>query len=108
VVNLSAFEVVFPERRARDEDGWTAEFRIPLSQLRFDAGPGERAWGFNVKRIVARSGEVSTWAPVENNSGSYVSRFGTLTGIRIERAPRRIEVFRTRYVLGDIDQTTCR
>jgi hypothetical protein len=89
----ASWDAVWDVAVARDEDGWTAEFRIPLSQLRFDAGPGERAWGFNVKRIVARSGEVSTWAPVENNSGSYVSRFGKLTGVRIERAPRRIEVF---------------
>jgi len=38
-----------------DEQGWTAEMRIPLSQLRFTRGDGDAmVWGINVGREIAR------------------------------------------------------
>src|SRR5215475_8488747 len=44
-----------------DAGGWTAEFRVPFSQLAFI--PDETVWGFNVYRYHARSGETSNWSP---------------------------------------------
>src|SRR5688572_4806693 len=74
-----------------DEHGWTAELRIPLAQLRYRiADP--RPWGFNVRRVIARHAEVSYWAPVPHNAGSYVSSFGELSGIQPERAPLGAEL----------------
>jgi len=66
-----------------DSTGWTAEFRIPLSQLRFGAAPegGERVWGFQVVRDVARRNERDAWSPWLPTDGALVSRFGDLTGI---------------------------
>src|SRR6476661_3797501 len=48
-----------------DSAGWTAEYRIPLSQLRYgSAAPGaERIWGFQVQRDIARRNERDTWSP---------------------------------------------
>ncbi|PYO79281.1 MAG: hypothetical protein DMD63_04730 [Gemmatimonadetes bacterium] len=48
-----------------DSLGWTAEYRIPFSQLRFGgAGKGaERIWGFQVMRDVARRNERDSWSP---------------------------------------------
>lgn len=86
-----SWDAVWDAAVARDHEGWTAEFRIPLSQLRFPTREGEQVWGFNVQRVVARSGEVSHWAPVERESGAYVSSFGRLAGVRLERGPRMIE-----------------
>ncbi|MCU0626409.1 MAG: carbohydrate binding family 9 domain-containing protein, partial [Gemmatimonadaceae bacterium] len=69
-------------------DGWIAEFRIPLSQLRYsrtqrtgagDLPPG--SWGFNISREVARDGEVSFWSPTPPDQPGIVSRFGTLAGL---------------------------
>jgi hypothetical protein len=69
-------------------DGWIAEFRIPLSQLRYsrtattgagDLPPG--SWGFNVSREVAREAEESFWRPTPPDQPGIVSRFGTLTGL---------------------------
>lgn len=75
-------------------DGWIAEFRIPLSQLRYsrtattgagDLPPG--SWGFNVSREVARDAEESFWRPTPPDQPGIVSRFGTLTGLeRLGRA----------------------
>src|SRR6185436_20849336 len=44
--------------------GWGAEYRIPLSQLRFDnAAPGaERKWGFQIMRDIARKNERASWS----------------------------------------------
>jgi hypothetical protein len=54
-----------------DSAGWTAEFRIPLSQLRYsarDLDAGGKVWGFNVKRVVARTREETFWAPTLPNT----------------------------------------
>ena len=66
-----------------DSLGWTAEFRIPLSQLRFNAATvnaGGR-WGVNFRRYIARRGEASFWAPISANGNAFVSLFGELEGL---------------------------
>ncbi len=77
-----------------DSAGWTAEFRIPLSQLRYSAADleGGKVWGFNVKREVARTREESFWAPLLPNVSGMVSRFGELRGLSGLPSPRRLEV----------------
>jgi hypothetical protein len=76
-----------------DSAGWTAEFRIPLSQLRFSgAGDGERVWGVNFAREVARRGEWSWWSPVLPSVSGIVSQSGELRGLRGLRSVRRLEV----------------
>ncbi len=75
----------------RDEDGWTAEFRIPYSQLRFGRH-GESSWGINFGREIARHQEMSTWAPLSQNDARIVSRSGIVEGIRDLEPPRRIEL----------------
>jgi hypothetical protein len=75
-----------------DSAGWTAEIRIPLSQLRFRAGADADAWGIQFERRIARRGEVSHWAPMPPDGAGLVSRFGMLAGLRGVRPPRRLEV----------------
>jgi hypothetical protein len=80
-----------------DSLGWVAEYRIPLSQLRFggDSTAG-RVWGFQVQRDIARRSERDTWAPWTPQDGGFVSRFGDLTGLQGVRVPERLEI--TPYV----------
>jgi hypothetical protein len=77
-----------------DKDGWTAEYRIPLSQLRFGSGvPGQdRIWGFQVMRDVARRNERDSWSPWTPQSPGFVSRFGDLGGLSNVPSPRRFEL----------------
>ncbi len=75
-----------------DSLGWTAEFRIPLSQLRFSARDGERVWGVNFAREIARRGEWSWWSPVRPTVGGKVSQAGELHGLDGVRPSRRLEV----------------
>ncbi len=77
-----------------DSGGWTAEFRIPLSQLRYDVQGtvgAVRPWGINFSREIARHGEESFWAPTPANAPGFVSRFGTLVGLDSLRPPARVE-----------------
>jgi hypothetical protein len=76
-----------------DSLGWVAEYRIPLSQLRFggDSAAG-RVWGFQVQRDIARRNERDTWAPWTPSDGGFVSRFGDLTGLQGIRIPERLEI----------------
>ena len=74
-----------------DDGGWTAEFRIPYSQLRFD-GAARQTWGINFARFIARHLERSLWAPISRGDGALVSRFGDLEGLRDLSPPKRLEV----------------
>ncbi len=85
-----------------DSLGWTAEFRIPLSQLRYDVNPGGGAargrWGINFTREIARLGELNVWAPTSPNAPGIVSRFGDLVGLDSLRGASRYELIP--YVRG--------
>ena len=90
-----AWDAVWDAAARRDSAGWTAELRIPLSQLRFStrsANAGGAVWGVEFVRDVARRGERSLWAPVPASSGTFVSLFGTLSGIPVTEARRRFEI----------------
>ncbi|HEU4882033.1 MAG TPA: DUF5916 domain-containing protein [Longimicrobium sp.] len=75
-----------------DSAGWTAEFRIPLSQLRFKPGAGEQTWGLQFGRDVARREEQSTWTLMAPDEPGFSSRFGVMTGLADLRSPRRLEL----------------
>ncbi|HEX9829635.1 MAG TPA: DUF5916 domain-containing protein [Bacteroidota bacterium] len=86
------WDAVWEASARRDAEGWTAEFRIPLSQLRFSDASDQLTWGINFQRSIARTGEDSHWSPVPGDNSTFVSRFGTLTGIRGLTSPARFEV----------------
>jgi Domain of unknown function (DUF5916)/Carbohydrate family 9 binding domain-like len=71
--------------------GWTAEYRIPLNQLRFVARESQE-WGFQVLRIVARTREEVSWSPWPRTTDEVVSKFGVVGGIERLRPGRRLEL----------------
>ena len=91
--------------RARvSNDGWTAEFAIPLRTLRFPANAGQQTWGFNVQRVVARKNEQSLWTAWsrENEGLNRVSRAGELGGLDSLR--RGLDLSVKPYVLTAVGQ----
>lgn len=72
-------------------EGWHAEFRIPLSQLRFSSDEAQE-WGLQVIRRVARTGEEISWSPWPRSQPQIVSRFGLMDGIDRVKPGRRIEL----------------
>jgi hypothetical protein len=76
-----------------DAGGWTAELRVPLSQMRFEVPPGGAAvWGFNVTRETLQSGEDASWVAAPRGAVGIVSRFGHLVFDEAIVPPRRLEV----------------
>lgn len=88
-----------------DEEGWTAEMRIPLSQLRYNGEEetGNRSWGINVLREIARKGEESFWSPIPPESSGFVSRSGRLENLRDLPDSRRLEILP--YASAQLDRT---
>jgi hypothetical protein len=73
-----------------DDKGWIAEFRIPLSQLRFAIREGQ-TFGLIVAREIARLSERVAWPVFRRSTNRVVSQAGTVTGLRLPAA-RRVEI----------------
>ncbi len=86
-----SWDPVWQVRTAIDGQGWTAEVRIPLTQLRFDAGD-DQSWGVNLIRTVPTRNETSYWVLVGRSENGWSSRMGVLDGLGTLRAPRRLEL----------------
>ncbi len=84
------WDAVWTGDSAVDDHGWTAEFRIPLNQLRFDNENSE--WGFQIVRMIGRTQEQSSWAPWPRAAAGIVSRFGTVDRIEKLKPARRLEL----------------
>ncbi|MGB3548240.1 MAG: DUF5916 domain-containing protein [Saprospiraceae bacterium] len=82
-----------------DSLGYTAEARIPFSQLRFGKGES-REWGLQVNRNFFRKQEADSWAPVKQDQPGWVSRFGTLKGLEGIKPRKALEI--QPYVLGQV------
>jgi hypothetical protein len=77
--------------------GWTAEFEIPFSTLRYGKGEDQQ-WGINFQRNIRYNNEVSFWAPLAQQRKIHrVSAAGTLKGIK---APSQRNLQITPYFLG--------
>ena len=68
-----------------DSAGWSAEFRIPYSQLALAAGaPGTPlTWGINIYRYTPHRGESSNWSPRLPSVAGIVSHFNELDGLAV-------------------------
>ncbi len=74
------WDAVWEAATSRNDAGWTAEIRIPIRSLAFDASL--REWGFNAERRLARLQEVSRWAsPTRDIKVTYTSRAGRLVDL---------------------------
>ena len=81
--------------------GWTAEFEIPLSSLRYGTKP--QVWGVNFQRNISRSREQLFWAPIGQVYNLYrLSQAGELHGLELEE-PRNLKV--TPYAVGSASRT---
>jgi len=80
-----------------DSLGWTAEMRIPFSQLRYPRS-AVQTWGMEVRRFRATNAEEDDWAFWHKNQSGGPGFFGHLEGLEISAVPEHIEVLP--YVLS--------
>ncbi|MBA3541835.1 MAG: carbohydrate binding family 9 domain-containing protein [Deltaproteobacteria bacterium] len=96
----STWDAVWTGDAAITATGWTAEFRIPLSQLRYPSS-ARQEWGMQVIRLVSRTGEQTAWSPWPRSGSQIVSKFGVLDGIDQLKPSRRLELLP--YMTGGLD-----
>jgi hypothetical protein len=78
-------------KTARNDSGWTAEARIPFSQLRY-GNEKEKVWGFQINRLIFRNAERASWQYIPQSSGTWVSAFGELHGLKDIPMHRQVEI----------------
>ncbi len=94
-----SWDPVWEVATAIDSLGWTAELRIPFSQLRYpETSAGEQTWGLQIWRQANRLNEISQWSFWGLTESGGPPRFGHLTGLAISRPPGRAEFLP--YVVG--------
>src|SRR2546421_7169023 len=74
-----AWDAVWDVGTQVDSLGWTAEFRIPLSQLRYVPG-ATNTFGFAVWRDIQRYSERVSWPVYRGSQAGGSSQLGELTG----------------------------
>lgn len=82
-----------------DDEGWSAEMKIPLSQLKFGKSK-EQVWGFEVMRRHFREEERSVWQRLPQDTGGFVSEFGELHGLLNIEPQKQLEI--QPYTVGSI------
>jgi hypothetical protein len=63
------------------ERGYEVEIRIPFRSLRFPSAQPQ-TWGFNVTRVVQRTGYTDTWTDVRRANASFLGQEGALGGLQ--------------------------
>jgi hypothetical protein len=74
-----------------DSLGWTAEFRIPLSQIRYPKA-AEHTFGLMIIRDIVRVSERDSWPLLRRSVRGIASQFGDVSGFRGLGSPHRLEV----------------
>jgi hypothetical protein len=75
-----AWDGVWEAAVSVDSQGWSAEIRIPFSQLRFIPGE-QQTWGLNFFRYIQRKNEQDWWQLVPKTESRLASGMGHLTGL---------------------------
>ncbi len=86
-----SWDAVWESSAHVDEDGWTAELRIPFSQLRFSGQP-EQTWGVQLERDITRRGEFAVYSFTPKSEQSGIHTYGHLAGLNGVTAGKRLEV----------------
>lgn len=95
-----SWNAVFYSKVSIDNEGWLAEFKIPLSQIRFSE-QHEQRWGFQIRRNVFRDQERSTWIYIPKGVNGDVSQWGELNGIYDVKP--RLEVELIPYIVTKVE-----
>jgi hypothetical protein len=86
-----AWDGVWDVATTVDSLGWTAEFRIPLSQLRYPHQESN-TFGFGIWRDIERHTERVSWPLYRQSQPGLSSQLGELTSLVGLAAPRRLEL----------------
>lgn len=90
-VEDTSWNAVWDVRVGQEADAWVAEYRIPLSQVRYSKDRNQ-VWGLHSWRRIDHLQEESHWQLIPEDNRGYVYSFGELRGITDLPRSRRIEI----------------
>ncbi|MEX0893258.1 MAG: DUF5916 domain-containing protein [Gemmatimonadota bacterium] len=96
----TSWDAVWDVATRIDEDGWTAEIRIPFSQLRF-RDEQVQTWGVQFSRRLIADEETVVLAHTPKSQRGGVARYGHLVGLEGIRPGKRTEILP--YLTGRFD-----
>ena len=89
--NNSSWNAVWKGKVNVDDKGWTAEMRIPFSQMRFKLSK-HNIWGINFKRNISRNNESDYLSYVPKTESGFVSHFVELQGLNNIKPQNKLEI----------------
>ena len=81
VIEDNSWDGIWDVATRIDSVGWTAEFSVPFSQLRFNKSD-EHTFGFGIWRDIARINQRDSWPVYRSSRATLVSQLGALSGFR--------------------------
>ncbi|MCK4662078.1 MAG: carbohydrate binding family 9 domain-containing protein [Bacteroidales bacterium] len=96
-----SWDPIWYGKSAVDNEGWTAEMKIPLSQLRYSDNETQ-IWGLQLTRRLFRKDERSNWQFIPRDAPGWVHLFGELQGITNIKSQKQIELLP--YVVGKAER----
>jgi hypothetical protein len=87
----ASWDAVWDVEVRRTATGWSAEFHIPYSQLRFSDG-AKNTIGFGVLRHIPRLNETSGWPLIARSVNGVISQLGQLEGVSPSGSSKRLEL----------------
>ncbi|HEY1024415.1 MAG TPA: DUF5916 domain-containing protein [Sphingobacteriaceae bacterium] len=87
----ASWNAVWDSEVTIDDSGWSAEFKIPYSALRF-SGKDSQTWGINFTRRRQKSNEQFFWNYVDPKISGFINQGGELTNIENVKAPLRLSL----------------
>ncbi len=94
----NAWDGIWDGQGRISETGWSAEIRVPFSQLRFNKA-AENIMGIGLGRRIHRKEEMDFFTFIARDESGMVSHFATLKGIKNIQPPKRLEM--TPYITGN-------
>lgn len=80
--------------------GWSAEMKIPFTQLRFQKNSSS-VWGLEAARYIYRYAETDFWQPIARNAPGFVHLYGELGGLNDIKPKKQLDL--TPYVVAGLD-----
>jgi hypothetical protein len=100
----ASWDPVWEAAASIDDQGWSAEMRIPFSQLRYTRMSADAVWGIQFSRFIYRKQESTFFAFTPKKEQSGIDRYGHLSGLGALPAPRRVELMPYARSRGEFHQ----
>ena len=89
----AAWEGIFDVQTRVHDRGWTIEWAIPFTTVRFDPDREVQDWGMQLMRRIRRNNEEGYWAPLDQRDRIHkMSKAGTLRGLTGIRSGRNLVI----------------